>query len=87
MGDTNTGKTCLMLRFAEGRFDDNSMATIGVDVSTATLDLGAASVGLQLWDTAGQARRSPHSARRSRYVSRLPTCHEPFPPLPPPRGE
>ena len=51
VGDTGTGKTCLMLRFADGRFDDNSMATIGVDVSTATLDLGSTSVGLQLWDT------------------------------------
>lgn len=80
VGDTGTGKTCLMMRFSDGRFDDNSMATIGVDVSTTTLDLGSTAVGLQLWDTVRD--RAIKDRDNSATPSPTPpaSCHPPPPP-------
>jgi small GTP-binding protein len=62
VGDSGVGKTCLLLRFVEGRYDEVQKATISVDISSARLDLGTSSVGLALWDTAGQERFAPLSA-------------------------
>ena len=63
IGDSGVGKTCLLLRFTEGRYDGMQKATVSVDISNAVLDLGSGStVGLSLWDTAGQERFVPLSA-------------------------
>jgi len=56
VGDSNTGKTCLMKRFVEGRFPHGATSTVSVDVEHARLELGAQNVSLQLHDTAGQER-------------------------------
>ena len=62
VGDSGVGKTCLLLRFTEGRYDANQRATVAVDISNAALDLGSSTVGLALWDTAGQERFASLSA-------------------------
>ena len=62
VGDSGVGKTCLLLRFTEGRYDGHQTATVSVDISNAQLDLGQSTVGLALWDTAGQERFAPLSA-------------------------
>lgn len=58
IGESNTGKTSLLLRFAENTFSENYLCTIGVDFKTKTLsvDKGSRLVKLQIWDTAGQER-------------------------------
>ncbi|XP_066150231.1 ras-related protein Rab-33B-like [Euwallacea fornicatus] len=56
VGDTNVGKTTVTYRFCEGKFINNSEATIGVDFRSRTLEIDGENITLQLWDTAGQER-------------------------------
>ena len=62
VGDSSVGKTCLLVRFVEGRYDGAAKPTISVDISSAALDLGSSTVALSLWDTAGQEKFAPLSA-------------------------
>ena len=55
-GDGNVGKTSLIRRFCEGRFESSRVATIGVDFQTQTVDLQTGKVKLSIWDMAGQDR-------------------------------
>jgi len=59
VGDSGVGKTSLLVRFVEGRYEGNEKPTIAVDVMSAELELGSSTVGLSLWDTAGQERYAP----------------------------
>lgn len=55
LGDTNTGKTSLVLRFAEGYFRPNSRApTVGAFFITKRLQVQGLTCKVQIWDTAGQ---------------------------------
>ena len=54
VGNTGVGKSCLLLRFADGQFYDNYLATIGVDFKFKILDVDGKMVKYQIWDTAGQ---------------------------------
>jgi small GTP-binding protein len=55
LGDTNSGKTSLVLRFVEGTYKDNRNATIGAFFLTKRLTLDSAlCCKLLLWDTSGQ---------------------------------
>jgi Ras-related protein Rab-1A len=56
IGESDVGKNWLILRFAENKFTETSMATIGVDFKTKFLMIDGISVQLQIWDTAGQER-------------------------------
>jgi small GTP-binding protein len=55
-GDGNVGKTSLIRRYCEGRFESSRVATIGVDFQTQTVDLPSGKVKLSIWDMAGQER-------------------------------
>ena len=57
LGDSAVGKSSLALRFAKGRYNDNSESTIGAAFITHTLHIDSeTSVRVELWDTAGQER-------------------------------
>ncbi|KAK7930379.1 hypothetical protein WMY93_006774 [Mugilogobius chulae] len=56
IGDTDVGKSCLLLRFADDTFLDKTINTIGVDFKIRTIELGGKTIKLQIWDTAGQER-------------------------------
>lgn len=56
IGNSNIGKTALLLRFADDSFSTDYISTIGVDFRTRTIKIGSKIVKLQLWDTAGQER-------------------------------
>src|SRR3990167_3834873 len=53
IGDTNVGKTSLILRFAEDKFSPGQGV---VDYKAKSIKVGGKTVELQLWDTAGQER-------------------------------
>ena len=56
IGDSNVGKSCLLIRFADDCFTENYITTIGVDFRFRTMTVDKSTVKLQIWDTAGQER-------------------------------
>jgi Ras-related protein Rab-1A len=56
IGESNTGKTSMLLRFADNIFTENYLCTIGVDFKIKTLKVDDKIVKMQIWDTAGQER-------------------------------
>jgi small GTP-binding protein len=55
-GDEAVGKTSLIRRYCEGKFEESRAATIGVDFQTKVVDRPAGAVKLSIWDMAGQPR-------------------------------
>jgi len=55
-GDGAVGKTSLIRRYCEGKFEASRVETIGVDFQTQTVDLPTGTVKLSIWDMAGQDR-------------------------------
>lgn len=55
-GDGTVGKTSLIRRYCEGKFEATRVATIGVDFQTQTVQLPEQTVKLSIWDMAGQQR-------------------------------
>ncbi len=53
LGDFAVGKTSLVRRFVEGRFDDKYLSTIGVKISRKSLSFDDAVLNLLIWDLAG----------------------------------
>ena len=56
VGDSAVGKTCLLLRFAENKFQFRHMTTIGLDFKMRTVDSLGKKIKMQIWDTAGQEK-------------------------------
>jgi small GTP-binding protein len=56
VGDSMVGKTSLLLKFTDGNFPENHMATIGVEYKDKTIKINGRPVKLQIWDTSGQER-------------------------------
>ncbi len=63
VGNTDVGKTSLLVRFNEDKFVTNQRTTIGVDYKAREVEICGERVKMQIWDTAGQERfRSMTSA-------------------------
>lgn len=57
VGDEMTGKTPLLLKYADGTFNPNKIIkTIGIDFKIKTVLLDGKRVKLQIWDTVGSRR-------------------------------
>lgn len=56
LGDLGVGKTSIITRFMFDSFENDYVATIGIDFLSKTLHLEDSTIRLQLWDTAGQER-------------------------------
>eukprot|EP01130_Rhizamoeba_saxonica_P007094 TRINITY_DN2847_c0_g1_i1.p1 TRINITY_DN2847_c0_g1~~TRINITY_DN2847_c0_g1_i1.p1 ORF type:complete len:206 (-),score=43.16 TRINITY_DN2847_c0_g1_i1:87-677(-) len=56
VGDSNVGKSSLLLRYCDDTFTDSFISTIGVDYKKKNIEVDNTNVSLQLWDTAGQER-------------------------------
>lgn len=54
VGDSAVGKSSLLIRFVDDKFDDNMLSTIGVDFHFRTINVNGSVVKLQVWDTAGK---------------------------------
>jgi small GTP-binding protein len=54
IGDSAVGKTSLLNRLLENRFDSSERSTVGVNWQLWRQELPDSSVELQIWDTAGQ---------------------------------
>ncbi len=56
VGDAAVGKTTLVRRYCEGKFQESRVATIGVDFYTQLVRMPSTTVKLSIWDMAGQER-------------------------------
>ncbi|XP_043282891.1 ras-related protein Rab-18-like [Venturia canescens] len=56
IGESNVGKSSILLRFTEDEFYDNMQSTVGMDYKTKQITIDGNSVKLAIWDTAGQER-------------------------------
>ena len=56
VGDLSVGKTSLMLRFTESKFNPKQSSTVGIDYKCKRLFIGEDNFKVQVWDTAGQER-------------------------------
>jgi small GTP-binding protein len=57
LGNSAVGKTSILNRYTwngQSVYNLSHTSTIGVDFKAKTIDIGDASMKLQLWDTAGQ---------------------------------
>ncbi|CAE7203048.1 RABE1A [Symbiodinium pilosum] len=56
LGDSAVGKSSLLMRFCESKFDANFVLTIGVDFKWKQVERENRKLKIQVWDTAGQER-------------------------------
>ena len=54
VGNSAVGKSCLLLRYDEGRFQPIHDVTVGVSFSIKMLKIDGQNIKVQIWDTAGQ---------------------------------
>ncbi len=56
LGDSAVGKSSLLLRYTEEKFEQNFIITIGVDFRMKIVEKDDKLLKMQIWDTAGQER-------------------------------
>ena len=56
LGDSGVGKTCIIKRYTEDEFNENSPSTAGASYSQKFLEINGKAIQLDLWDTAGQEK-------------------------------
>ncbi|XP_004536702.1 ras-related protein Rab-18-B isoform X1 [Ceratitis capitata] len=56
IGESGVGKSSLIRRFVENKFDDNHDVTIGMDFKSKVVNIDGIEYKLALWDTAGAER-------------------------------
>ncbi|CAB0036466.1 unnamed protein product [Trichogramma brassicae] len=56
IGESNVGKSSILLRFTEDEFHDNIQNTVGMDYKSKKMSIDGGTVKLAIWDTAGQER-------------------------------
>ena len=54
VGDTQIGKTSLMVKFVEGTFDEDYIQTLGVNFMEKTVGIRNANISFSIWDLGGQ---------------------------------
>ena len=54
VGDSSVGKTCILLRYSENKFQEQFLSTIGLDFKVKRMVIDGKPIKLQVWDTAGQ---------------------------------
>ena len=53
LGDSNVGKTSILLRYVDYKFNLNYKATLGVDFKVKNIDVDNIETRLYIYDTAG----------------------------------
>ena len=57
LGDSEVGKSCFLMRYADNVFVENYISTIGLDYKLKYIQIESGEIiKVQLWDTAGQDR-------------------------------
>lgn len=53
LGDSGVGKSSILVRYTEEKFNHSHIATIGLDFKTKTIEIEGKQLEMQIWDTAG----------------------------------
>ena len=56
VGNSNVGKTSIILQYTDNFFPKSHLSTIGVEFKVKTFEYRRFKVNLQIWDTSGQER-------------------------------
>ena len=56
LGNSDVGKSSLILRYVDQVWSDTFVPTIGVDFKVKSLEIDNKQIKMQIWDTAGQER-------------------------------
>ena len=56
LGETQVGKTSILIKYTEGSFSETPLATIGVDFQVKKVNLQGKQIEVQIWDSAGQEK-------------------------------
>ena len=56
LGDSGVGKTSILLRYVEEKYEQNCVSTIGIDYKIKDLEYKNFKIKLQIWDTSGEER-------------------------------
>ena len=56
LGDSLVGKTSIVLRYSDDKFNSNKISTIGVDFKIKMITKGNEKIKISIYDTAGQER-------------------------------
>jgi small GTP-binding protein len=56
IGESNVGKTSIILKYTDNKFNTSGISTCGVDVKCKFVSLNKTKIRLDIWDTAGQER-------------------------------
>ena len=73
LGESQVGKSSLILRFVHGIFSSNSLATVTAksDLNSKIIELDEAKIQFDIWDTAGQERFYTLGSMFYRYTANL----------------
>lgn len=56
VGDSTVGKTSLLLKYTNGSYSEDNLATVGLDFITKDEIINEKTIRVKIWDTAGQER-------------------------------
>ena len=56
LGDSGVGKTSIIQKFVNDKFNQNMLSTIGVDFQSKVIIINNTKIKLKIWDTTGQER-------------------------------
>ena len=56
IGDSGVGKTNILSQYLKKQFNQDSLATVGVEFGSKIVEIEKVKIKAQIWDTAGQER-------------------------------
>ena len=56
LGDVSVGKSSIVLRYSDNKFNETWLSTIGVDSKRKIVKIKGETVKVSIWDTAGQEK-------------------------------
>ena len=56
LGDSGLGKSSILLRYTDDKFNHSHITTIGLDFKSKTIEIEGKQLELQIWDTAGHEK-------------------------------
>ena len=56
LGDSTVGKTSILIKYINDKFDDSAISTVGVDYMDKIITYKNLKIKLQIWDTSGEEK-------------------------------